>query len=783
EKTAGLSRQALEARLLHGTTELGADAESIDDALQRVVHLVCEMTKWPVGHVYEPSSKSVNELISTTIWHLEDEKKYAKFKEVTESTNFLIGDGLPGRILESGQPAWIVNVQKDANFPRNRLAADLGVKGAFGFPVKIGGEIAAVLEFFADSEFDPDKQLLLVMANVGTQLGGMFERRRAEEALRQSEERLNLALASSGFGTWEWDKVQDRIRWDDTLHALFGLKPGTFSGDFSDFLKLVHPDDREHVEATNASIEKAHDFDSEFRVVWPDGNERVMAARGKAHLDEDGEVVRILGINWDITERKHMEEALIQSEEKFRMLVEGLQEEYFFYSQDSQGRMVYVSPSVENITGYTRDNFLKNHRSYVLKTSVPAVEKKLQMALAGQSQPRFEAQMVVKDGRVATFELLETPMSDNDGNVTGVEGIAHDITERKQAEKKLKQAYEETGRKNEELTVTLAELQNTQSQLIQSEKMAALGQLVAGVAHEVNTPLGAIRSSVGNISTALGQVLLHLPDFYQKLSPEEQLVFVKLLETSLDNKTILTSKEARRARRALGHDLDDASVKDAEAVADVLVDMGIVKDFDTFLPLLRHAIGGEILEMAYKLTGLKRNANNIVLAADKAAKVVFALKSYSHQEISGEKTEAGIVDGIETILTLYHNQIKHGIEVVRNFQQVDPILCYPDELSQVWTNLIHNSLQAMDGKGTLTIGVQQEKNSVLVTVVDSGKGIPDDIKDKIFEPFFTTKGAGEGSGLGLDIVRKIIEKHDGKIDVDSEVGKGTTFTVELPVNG
>ena len=141
-----------------------------------------------------------------------------------------------------------------------------------------------------------------------------------------------------------------------------------------------------------------------------------------------------------------------------------------------------------------------------------------------------------------------------------------------------------------------------------------------------------------------------------------------------------------------------------------------------------------------------------------------------------------ISQGIETVLTLYQNQLKHGVEVVRNYQsQVPDVLCYPDELHQVWTNLVHNSLQAMDNKGILSIDIVQQDKWLQVRITDTGKGIPPEILPKIFEPFFTTKAVGEGSGLGLDIVRKIIEKHQGKIDVNS-IPNQTTFTVFLPMN-
>jgi two-component system, NtrC family, sensor kinase len=184
--------------------------------------------------------------------------------------------------------------------------------------------------------------------------------------------------------------------------------------------------------------------------------------------------------------------------------------------------------------------------------------------------------------------------------------------------------------------------------------------------------------------------------------------------------------------------------------------------------------------MAYQLSGLKDSAQNISIAVDRASKVVFALKSYARYDTSGEKFKANIIDGIETVLTLYQNQIKQGVEVVKNYHEFPPILCYADELNQVWTNLIHNALQAMDNRGTLTIEALQENDFILVSIVDSGKGIEPEVLPKIFQPFFTTKPPGEGSGLGLDIVRKIVTKHDGKIQVESEPGR-TAFTVSLPV--
>ncbi|WP_299412505.1 ATP-binding sensor histidine kinase [Acaryochloris sp. IP29b_bin.148] len=343
------------------------------------------------------------------------------------------------------------------------------------------------------------------------------------------------------------------------------------------------------------------------------------------------------------------------------------------------------------------------------------------------------------------------------------------------------QLEQKVSERTQALSHTLEELQRTQEGLIQSEKMAALGQLIAGVAHEINTPLGAIRSSIDYIANFLDQYLVTLPDFFRNLSPTREQQFQAVLQQALTPSPLLSGRERRHTRKALAQRLSERGVTKADTVASLLVDMGICDRIDDLMPLLRTDESESLLKMVRQFARVRDSTRDIVMASDRSAKIVFALKTYARYDHSGEMIEAQITDGIDAVLTLYHNHLKQGVQVQRSFAKISTIACYFDELNQVWTNLIHNALQAMKYQGTLAIEVSQQCDQICVRITDSGPGVPPELQDKIFKPFFTTKPPGEGSGLGLDIVKRIIDKHRGTLTLNSVPGQ-TTFQVTLPIS-
>jgi signal transduction histidine kinase len=283
-----------------------------------------------------------------------------------------------------------------------------------------------------------------------------------------------------------------------------------------------------------------------------------------------------------------------------------------------------------------------------------------------------------------------------------------------------------------ELQKALNDLLNTQSQLMQSEKLASIGQLAAGVAHEINNPVGFVKSNLGTIE-------------------EYRIDLNRLLETYGILEAVLNNGEKPHKEKSI-----QKVLKEIQEIRD---DIDIVFIQQDHAKVIEESIEG----------------------IDRVAKIVADLKDFARVD-KAELEYADINKGIESTLNIVWNELKYKAEVTKDLGKLPLVKCYPQRLNQVFTNLLVNAAQAIDKKGEIKISTKSDNGHVEIKISDTGCGIPPEIIPKIFDPFFTTKEVGKGTGLGLNMAYNIIEKHKGTIDVVSEIGKGTTFNISLQVD-
>ncbi len=355
----------------------------------------------------------------------------------------------------------------------------------------------------------------------------------------------------------------------------------------------------------------------------------------------------------------------------------------------------------------------------------------------------------------------------------------------------------------------LKDLQETQSQLIEAERMASLGQLVGGVAHEINNPMGVIKSNSELIGNNLKLILRNVPRFLESLTLEEKQIFYEIIDKSINNREFLTTKEERARKKVIQKELRSFTEDEGEllTLSTSILALKLQSPYDTYIQSLGIEKFKLFLENAQVFVDQSNSLINIDIAVEKATRVIFALRTYLNTEMFLEKKEVDLVLEIEKALHLYDNYIIGKISVLKEYPQEVKYICISETLSQVWKNIIFNAVQAMytidskklEIKIEIFNGVPEEilnmKSSrlerrslermetekyIAISFIDSGVGIPKEKVDNIFTPFYTTKSLGEGIGLGLYVSKKIINEHDGTIYFNSKEGR-TEFIVALPV--
>lgn len=304
-----------------------------------------------------------------------------------------------------------------------------------------------------------------------------------------------------------------------------------------------------------------------------------------------------------------------------------------------------------------------------------------------------------------------------------------EIQRRLEVEAELKRVNDGLSKANAELQEANEKLKSNQSQLVHSEKMASIGQLAAGIAHEINNPVGFVKSNLGMLSDYVG-------------------VFKNLLGEY--------STLAEDVRKGPVNGQAEALERIDKILQDENLDF-VMEDVDS---LLSESLNG----------------------ADRVREIAQSLKSFARLD-EAEMQYADLNEGLEVTLRMISNEIKYHCTVHKDLQPLPPILCYPGQLNQVFMNLIINASQAINDEGEIAIETRALEDEVLVRIADTGEGIPQKNIPKLFNPFFTTKPIGEGTGLGLSVSYGIIKRHNGRIEVESELGTGTTFSIYLPTAG
>jgi PAS domain S-box-containing protein len=331
------------------------------------------------------------------------------------------------------------------------------------------------------------------------------------------------------------------------------------------------------------------------------------------------------------------------------------------------------------------------------------------------------------------------PVKDEAGRIFQLVIVLKDITDNKRKEEKIKalnkmllETSDEIKVQNEELEYTLKQLKDTQAQIVQAEKMASVGQLAAGIAHEINNPTGFVSSNLKTLADYIDDI--------SRLIKEYSMLITDLKDNAAGEKT--ASSIEKRLNQISGIEEE--------------IDLDFIMD--------------DIMDLI----------NDCREGTKRIKKIVIDLKDFAHPgEDTIQKTDINKV--IESTLNVVHNELKYKATVIKDYGKLPIVKCYPQQVSQVFMNIFVNAVQAIEKRGEIRISTRADNGSVKVIISDTGVGIPKENISKIFDPFFTTKEVGKGTGLGMNIAYNIIKKHKGTIDVESTPGKGTTFIVRLPV--
>ena len=544
------------------------------------------------------------------------------------------------------------------------------------------------------------------------------QQKQAEHIISESEQRFRNLVETTSDWVWEVDQNARYTYVSPRVYELLGYRSDELLGKTP--FELMSAKEAERVKNLfNGYLTHKMPFANiENTNLHKDGSEVVLETSGQPFFGPEGEFRGYRGIDRDFTKRKRVQGELTEALRELGTIMNSVQD--LIVKTDEKGKLSRWNAYAEQVTGYNSAQLHGHDISTLLREddrgkAAAAVQKAFECGRA-----EVEVHIVHKDGSARLFHCIGVAVKDETGKVVALTAVGRDITQQRKAELALQQ-------EKAEQEILLKRLQETQNQLLQSEKMASIGQLAAGVAHEINNPVGYINSNVSS-----------LKQYVQDL---------------------FTVLEAYQAGEKF---ISDQNTLDAIHAVKQKVDLEFLKR--------------DILD-------LTRESQEGVL---RVKQIVQDLKDFSHVD-QGEWSCADLYTGLDSTLNIVHNELKYKAQVVKEYGDLPHIECLASQLNQVFMNLLVNAAHAIDDHGIITVRTGVDNNTcgggqwVWVQIADTGKGIAPEHLRRVFDPFFTTKPVGKGTGLGLSLSYGIVEKHGGHIEVISEPGRGSTFTVRLPV--
>jgi len=601
-------------------------------------------------------------------------------------------------------------------------------------------------------------------------------------ALRESEAKFRSVMESAIDAIISGDSEGMIRSWNSAATALFGFTEDEVIGGPIDLIiperyRQSHQEGIRRVSSGGPShvIGKT----VELAAIRKDGSEfPVELSLATWFLDDKRYYT---GIIRDISERK-------QAEQKFRSVTESAIDAII--SADHVGEIVSWNKAATRILGYTEEEAVGQRLELIIpeRFHEPHRNGMARYTATGKGHvigTTVELFARRKSGEEVPIELSLSTWTVRDERY--YTGIIRDIGERKRAEEALRNSEHALRQRTEEVEETLKQLREAHNQLIIQEKMASLGKLSAGMAHELNNPAAAAQRGAAQLQATFSQwqsIQMRLGEQQLDAAQLRKLVELDQMAWERARKPAHLSAIVRSDREVvLEQWLKDRGIESTWEVAPALVGLGYGEEDlaaleDIFTPE-QFSLAVDWLSCTYTIHSL---VAEIGLGTGRIAEIVRALKEYTYMDQAPVQS-VDIREGLDNTLIILHNKLKRGITVIREYAEDLPaIQAYGSELNQVWTNILDNAIDAMDGEGTLTVRTRKEDPWVVVEIEDNGGGIPEEIQSKIFDPFFTTKGPGEGTGLGLNISHTlVVQKHHGEISVVSRPGS-TCFAVRLPID-